>query len=78
MTPVEPLERDGFRKVVFAKDQPEYLPLPALTDGQYVITRWKLSWRERLTCLVRGDLHLGLLTFGRPLQPIRMSVTGEL
>lgn len=61
-------------EIVFAKDQPQYLPLPALRveDGTRIITRWRLSWRERLTVLLRGDLYLWVSTFGKPLQPVML------
>ena len=39
---------------VFAKDQPEYQPLPAFkadTPEGEVVTCWKLSFRERLRVL---------------------------
>lgn len=58
--------------LVIAKDQPEYRPLPAFVDGSSVLTRWKLSLRERLRVLWRGDIYLTVLTFGRPLQPVRI------
>jgi len=61
--------------VVFAKNQPEYLPLPALKmeDGQ-VISCWKASFRERLKILFVGRIWLNVLTFNQPLQPLLMSV----
>jgi hypothetical protein len=60
---------------IFAKDQPEYVPLPSRVDSAgTVITCWKLTWRERLTVLWRGTFYLTLLTFNRPLQPIRCSI----
>ncbi len=77
VTPIEPDQKDGFSRVIFAKDQPEYIPLPANTDGHSVETKWKLSWRERLTVLFRGNVYLSLLTFGNPLQPIRLTVNAE-
>lgn len=59
--------------VVFAKDQPEYLPLPAFRkespEGE-VVTCWKLSWRERLRILFFGELWLSMLTFNKPLTPL--------
>ena len=61
--------------VTFAKDQPQYLPLPAYRsdDGQ-VITCWQLSWLDRLRVLVNGKLWLSQLTFNHPLQPQRPSI----
>jgi hypothetical protein len=57
--------------IVYAKDQPEYQPLPAWRgpDGLRV-TRWKLTWRERLKVLFGGSIWLRILTFNQPLQPV--------
>jgi hypothetical protein len=55
--------------VVWAKNQPEYEPLPAYTDEQETISLWKLTWRERLHVLFTGKLWLRQLNFGSPLQP---------
>ena len=66
------------RFVIFAKDQPEYLPLPALVyaDGK-VMTEWKLTEEERLA-LIRGEnIRLWIWTYGRPLQPIALEVIKE-
>jgi len=55
---------------VYAKDQPEYNPLPCLRmsdpHGQ-VVSCWQMTWRERLQCLVGGRVWLSVLTFGKPL-----------
>ena len=70
MTPVSFPEQT----VVFAKDQPEYLPLPAHVDEHGCVTFcWQLSWRDRLRLLVTGKLWHQVLTFGRPLQPQKLS-----
>lgn len=58
--------------VVFGKNQPQYLPLPAHADkGEEgrVTFCWRLTWRERLTLLVTGRLWHQVLTFRNPLQP---------
>jgi hypothetical protein len=58
--------------VTFAKDQPEYLPLPAYrwNDSMGKITCcWKLSFFERLVILFTGNLWHSVLTFNKPLQP---------
>jgi len=62
--------------VIFAVDQPEYLPLPAFRDLNQgsVVSCWKLGIRERIKMLFTGKVWLGLLTFNKPLQPIYMSV----
>ena len=77
MKPISPvMKRFKHLEVVYAKDQPEYLPLPALPvnpgdETGTVITRWRLTWRERLRVLFGGDLYLWMLTFNKPLQPVR-------
>lgn len=62
--------------VVFAEDQPEYLPLPACRidspQGE-VITCWKLSFKERLAILFKGCVWLQLLSFNKPLTPSYMT-----
>lgn len=75
MTPISPVVPGSFvPEVVFARDQPQYLALPAVRepDGS-VITRWHATWRERLRVLVHGDVWLTLLTFGAPLQPVKLA-----
>lgn len=68
MKPIEFPEQN----VVFAKDQPEYLPLPAFRNdcgmGE-VISCWKLTPRERLRILFTGKLWVSLAMFGKPLIP---------
>lgn len=61
--------------VVIAKDQPEYRPLPAYRspDGR-IVCCWRLTWRERLSVLLRGKLWHQVLTFNGPLQPQLLSV----
>lgn len=61
--------------VTFAKDQPEYQPLPAvvgLFNGE-VITCWRPSFWERLKLLWTGRVWVHQLTFGAPLQPLIVS-----
>ena len=76
MQPVSPVLPDIYlfkdRETVIAKKQPQYIPLPAIIAEPYVFTRWRLSWRERLRILFSGNLWLILMTFGKPLQPVRL------
>ena len=62
---------------VYAKDQPQYNPLPTLVgtgrDGK-VLSRWILTQEERDAIAVGADIYLTLLTFGDPLQPIILEV----
>ena len=71
---MKPIEFPGCN-IVYAKDQREYLPLPAQrgSEGE-VISCWKLGFLERLKVLFTGKMYLSLLTFNRLLQPQKMSV----
>jgi hypothetical protein len=57
--------------VVYAANQSEYQPLPAWKrqDGR-LVTRWRLSWRERFAVLLGRDVYLEVKTFDQPLQPL--------
>jgi hypothetical protein len=59
--------------VVYAKDQPKYRPLHAVrNDTGTVITCWRMTWRERLAAVLHGRIYLTMLTFNKPLQPVRL------
>jgi hypothetical protein len=77
MTSKTPEPRRGYKAVIYAENQKEYVPLPANTDGREVETKWKLSWRERLYVLFGGSFYLTFLTFGKKLQPVRCSIIRE-
>lgn len=74
----------GLGEIVhFAKDQPQYRVLPAevvKTKDQAIlmICRWTLSPLEREAIAKGEDFFLGVLTFGRPLQPLLPSVGPEV
>lgn len=76
MRPIPPPEEMGGTAVVFAKDQPEYLQLPARSDGTTVVTTWQLTAVERAAVLAGAPIILQITTFGRPLQPISLVVQG--
>lgn len=78
MEPIEQFEHAGTRAITFAKDQPEYTPLPALVypDGK-VLTEWTFTDEER-AAIARGEnVRLWVWTFGHPLQPVALEVTSE-
>jgi hypothetical protein len=62
-------------ETIYAKDQPEYLPLPVYrqSDGT-VLSRWHCTWPERLKILVTGDVYLWQMTFNDLLQPVCVEV----
>jgi hypothetical protein len=66
------------RNVVIAKDQPEYLPLPAyrVPGDRYgrLVCCWTMSWRERLRLLWSGKVWHTVMTFNQPLQPQLLEV----
>ena len=77
---MKPIEFKGCN-VVFAKDQPEYLPLPAhkSQDPEGIVTTcWKLTWRERFLILITGQFFFQQMTFNTPLQPQKPSVRSPL
>jgi hypothetical protein len=58
---------------IFAKDQKPYTPLPAHAgDNGQVITCWKPTLRERVGILFGCPIWLSVLTFGGPLQPVKL------
>jgi len=73
MKPVEFKEQT----VIIAKDQPEYIPLPAHLAGDREGTAtfcWELSWVERFKLLLTGKLWHSVLTFHGALQPQLLAV----
>jgi hypothetical protein len=77
MKPVSPVvPGEMWAEVEFAKNQPQYRNLPAIKiSGGVVITRWALSWRERLRVLLGGSIWLRVHTFDNPLQPVLLQTT---
>ncbi len=66
-------------EVVYAKDQDEYIPLPACrTRNGVVVTRWRPTVWERLRILFTGNLWLSVWTFNKPLQPVRLDTKPPL
>lgn len=64
-------------EVVLGKNQPEYIPLPAVyldTTARPMITRWRFSYEEVLAILGGADLVMSQLTFGNPFQPIHLQL----
>lgn len=73
MIPVTPKPIVGGVPLTLAKDQPQYRPLPAIWMDPYILTTWHLTLWERLRILLTGKVYLSTMTFGSPLQPIRLS-----
>lgn len=76
MKPIQPIIPGHKLPVTnFAETQDEYQTLPAYREADgTVLTRWHLTWRERLRVLFSGDVYLWLMTFNQPLQPVMLQV----
>lgn len=49
------------REMAFYGDDSEQLtPIPHFTDGGQCVSRWRLTWRERLQALFLGHVWLSL------------------
>lgn len=65
--------------VTYAKDQPEYLPLPAYKSIDGIVTTcWELTPEERIEILETGCVYLQQMTFNQPLQPVKISLENPL
>lgn len=77
MRPVSPvLNEYQEHEIVVARDQPTYHPLPTLqVDGSCFLTRWRMTWKERIQALLRGDIYLWVIKDdGVPFQPVKLQV----
>lgn len=76
MRPVSPIIPGvELTETVYAANQPEYHPLPVFkNDDGTVLSRWHLSFWERVRVLLNGDVYLWVSTFNKPLQPVMMQV----
>lgn len=80
LTPADRPVVDGLEshEVVFARDQPQYIPLRCLraeTPEGDVMSRWTLTPEQRKAVTDGADIFLTLQTFGNPLQPILVAVS---
>lgn len=66
-------DQQGWHPVTLAEDQPQYRKLPVLVGvwepgsppERPVVSRWKLTWRERWQVLWRGELWHTQMVFYR-------------
>ena len=74
---MKPIKFPG-HNVEFAKNQPQYLPLPAKYDRNdpngAVTTQWELTPQEMAFVIKTGTIFITVLTFHNPLQPILASI----
>jgi len=61
----------------YAKDQPEYIPLPVFKTPDGMVTScWKFTWKERFLILFGAKLFWSQMTFNQPLQPVKPIIKG--
>lgn len=67
-------------EIKVAEHQEEYNTLPVLysDDGQQCTSRWELSEEEVAEIIRSRSIFLTMLTFGQPLQPVRLEVVPAL
>ena len=64
-------------EIVIGKDQPEYVPLPAVYLNARTVpmlTRWRFTEQERAAIAAGADVVMTQLTFGLPFQPVHLQV----
>ena len=75
---LKPIEFKG-QNVVYAQDQPEYIPLPGykvpsrVVEGNFV-SCWKPTFWDRFRILFGAKLWLEQWTFHNDLQPVKLTV----
>lgn len=78
MKPIKAIDWAADETVIFAKDQPEYLPLPAHRKPHdlcgWIETCWKPTIFERIALIFGAPLRVEVLTFSNPLQPMLITV----
>jgi len=63
------------QNTVYAKNQPQYLPLPShKTEDGIVTSCWSLTLWERFRVCFGSKIYLSQMTFNQPLQPQKPSL----
>ena len=80
MTPVSPVVA-GLEQfeVVFGKNQPQFMPLPALVGRLpevHVVSRWELSADERKAIAEGADVYTIQTTYNDAFQPLSVQIGG--
>lgn len=75
---MNPVKFEG-QNLVFAEDQPEYIPLPVhkAADGK-VTSVWKLTDKERKMIADGAHVCLCQSTFNQALQPVNLWIDTEI
>ena len=81
MKPPSPvIPGQNFPELIIAEHQDEYHNLPAISVSPgIIITRWELTFWERIRLFFGGSVYLWVWSFGKPLQPVLLETkTPEL
>lgn len=72
---MKPVKFKGFDTII-AKNQPEYLALPAkrYPDGM-IVSCWRLGFLERLRVFFTGRIFVSMLTFNRGISPLKLETS---
>lgn len=74
MQAVKPASRDNWQELTIAKNQKQYLPIPANWHYPFTETKWRFSLWERIKLLFGGHIHIMFMTFGDPFSPMQISL----
>lgn len=66
---MKPIEFKG-QNVIYAKNQPEYLPLPAYVNDNETVSCWEFTQDEKIAIANGSPLWIWQMNFKKPLQPI--------
>jgi hypothetical protein len=75
MKPADKAQLKGNQpEIILAKNQRQYLPLAVAVSGDYVVSRWRLSFAERVKVLLSGNVFISMMNFQSPPMPLLPSV----
>jgi hypothetical protein len=75
---MKPIKFNGYN-VIYAENQPEYIPLPVYKDSEGTVTScWEFTFLERLKILFGAKLYWSQMTFNQPLQSVKPNVATVL
>jgi hypothetical protein len=72
----------GAPEIVLAEEQEQYRPITVARymdqqDRVILLSRWRLNDGDRARIAAGEDIYIGLLTFGRPMQPLSVQVGAD-
>lgn len=72
---MKPIKFDEQNLVLTAPpDNEDVLDLPVWTDGSQVVSKWQMTWLDRIKALFYGHIWISLLTNSHTQPPLALSV----